>query len=239
MPGESVAMERPKWFKLSNNFQTRLITALVLAPVILAIVAVGSWIYDAMILIVTIMIAMEWEWIVTSKHSPKLDSKTLRKWRIFGVLYAAVFGVSVIYLRNMEGGLGLVMYLLVIVWSMDTGAYLVGRFAGGPKIWTAISPKKTWSGLFGGLTASAIAGAIISFFMVEVTVLGVVFISILLGFVSQVGDFIESWVKRQFNVKDSGAIIPGHGGVMDRVDSLVLGAPFLVFVTWLYSGVFF
>ncbi len=232
-------MERPSWLTLSENLQTRIITGVVLAPVVLAIVAVGGWLCNVLILLVAIMIAMEWEGIVRTPQVPEKSLKSLIKWRVVGILYAALFGGAVLYLRNTDGGLGLVMYLLLVIWAMDTGAYFTGRFVGGPKIAPSISPKKTWSGLLGGLVASGMAGGALSFFMVDVTFIGVVLISIVLGFVSQVGDFVESWVKRQFGVKDSGTIIPGHGGVMDRVDSLVLGAPFLVVVSWLYNGVLF
>ncbi len=84
--------------------------------------------------------------------------------------------------------------------------------------------------------ASGLVGVVASVFMSEVTLVGVVIVAMLLGLISQAGDFFESWVKRSFGVKDSGTLLPGHGGLMDRVDSLVTGAPFLVVVTWVYHG---
>ena len=232
-------MERPSWLSLSENLQARLVTALVLAPIVLAIVAVGGWMYNALILVAAVIVAMEWEGIVTtSLDEPKLPEQ-IKKWRVAGVIYAAFFGTAAIYLRDAEGGFGMVMFLLFVVWAMDIGAYFTGRFIGGPKVAPSISPKKTWSGLCGGVVASGFVGAVFSIFMSEVTLIGIVIIAMLLGLISQAGDFFESWVKRRFGVKDSGTLLPGHGGLMDRVDSLVTGAPFLVAVTFFYGGGFF
>ena len=147
-------------------------------------------------------------------------------WATVGALYAAVPAVSILWLR--EGslfGLAATMSLFVVVWATDIGAYLVGRLVGGPKLAPRISPKKTWSGLLGGMLAAALALTAMGWFY------GLGFYPWLLLFGAffavwgQIGDLAESAIKRRFNVKDSGAIIPGHGGIMDRVDGLVFVAP--------------
>jgi phosphatidate cytidylyltransferase len=232
-------MERPSWLYLSNNLQLRVITALILAPIILSIVAVGGWLYHSLVVLAAIIMAMEWEGVVRSTQAQSKTEEELKKWRLAGVLYIMIFGSSAVYLREAEGGFGMVFFLLFVVWSMDIGAYFTGRFIGGPKVAPAISPKKTWAGLVGGAVACALTGGFFSIFMHEVTFFGIMLISILLGLVSQAGDFLESWVKRQFSIKDTGTLLPGHGGLMDRVDSLVTGAPFLVMVSFFYGKGFF
>ena len=107
-----------------------------------------------------------------------------------------------------------------VVWSADTGAYLVGSTVGGPKMSPTISPGKTWSGLAGGIAAAALAGA------VTAQILGtnagfLALLSAFVGAVSQAGDLAESWAKRRFGVKDMGRTVPGHGGLFDRVDGLL------------------
>jgi len=148
-------------------------------------------------------------------------------WSVAGFLYSGGALVALIMLRESAGtasGLVAVLFLFAAVWSTDIGAYFAGRHFGGPKIATAISPNKTWSGAIGGLLAAVVA-AIIAFAVagLQSFVLAGTLAAILSA-VSQVGDFFESWVKRRAGVKDSSHIIPGHGGVMDRVDGLVFAA---------------
>ncbi|GAB4354515.1 MAG: phosphatidate cytidylyltransferase [Oricola sp.] len=148
-------------------------------------------------------------------------------WSVAGFLYSGCALVALMMLRDSGGtasGLVAVLFLFATVWSTDIGAYFAGRHFGGPKIATAISPNKTWSGAIGGLLA-AIAAAIIVFAVAGLRNLALAgFLAAVLSVVSQVGDFFESWVKRRAGVKDSSHIIPGHGGVMDRVDGLVFAA---------------
>jgi phosphatidate cytidylyltransferase len=109
------------------------------------------------------------------------------------------------------------------VWSTDILGYLVGRLVGGPKLWPLVSPKKTWSGAIGGTLGAAVAGLLVaranSLALAPVAVL-----SILLSAAAQAGDLMESALKRRFNVKDASHLIPGHGGVMDRLDGFIVAA---------------
>lgn len=149
-------------------------------------------------------------------------------WLAFGLLYLAGCGLSFLYLRAIPGsGMNLVVYLLLVVWGMDIGAYLTGRVVGGPKLMPQISPNKTWAGLFGGMALAAILGyaAAAGFGARQpLTALG---LAIVLGPVAQWGDFFKSYFKRRAGVKESGGLIPGHGGVLDRIDGLIPASIFL------------
>lgn len=141
----------------------------------------------------------------------------------WGVFYCALPVMALLYLRAQDNGLLLAFWTMATVWATDIGAYFAGRGIGGPKIAPAISPSKTWAGLAGGMTAA------MGFAMIMHGQFGLPFILVLasapLAMVAQIGDFLESWMKRQAGVKDSGTLIPGHGGILDRVDGLVPVAP--------------
>jgi phosphatidate cytidylyltransferase len=146
-------------------------------------------------------------------------------WAVGGLGYALVISLVAPLVRDHPAfGLTAVLWMFAVVWGTDIAAYFTGRRLGGPKLWPRVSPKKTWSGFLGGLLAATLLGVavvrIASGFGVPVTVgLGTVaFLSAVASVASQLGDLAESALKRRFDVKDSGHLIPGHGGVMDRVD---------------------
>lgn len=148
-------------------------------------------------------------------------------WLPTGVLYAAPFAIALWGLRSDEMfGLMAVIFLFAVIWATDIGAYLVGRTIGGPKLWPAVSPGKTWSGALGGLAGGVLAGVGVIYLSPHAVGLAIVAVSCGLSIISQFGDLFESAVKRRFGVKDSGHIIPGHGGIMDRVDGLIFAAIF-------------
>ena len=156
-----------------------------------------------------------------------------------GFLYAAGLLVSLAILRGGWGdmaGLVAILFLCAVVWATDIGAYFVGRAVGGPKLAPRISPNKTISGAFGGL-ASAIVAALLIHLLFGLSSTGAaLWLAIALSIVSQAGDLFESWIKRRAGVKDSGRVIPGHGGVMDRVDGLVFAAIALWFACIVHVG---
>lgn len=156
-------------------------------------------------------------------------------WAALGGLYVALPAFTVVWLRE-HGGLATLLWILIIVWVTDTGAYAAGKNIGGPKLAPRISPKKTWAGLIGGAAAAMIAGGLIAFAVNPSAVLALILLSGGLAIVEQISDLTESYVKRRFGVKDSGHIIPGHGGVLDRVDGLVLTAPAVAVATVLAGG---
>jgi phosphatidate cytidylyltransferase len=156
-----------------------------------------------------------------------------RGWSLLGTVYIYLPVFSLLWLRSEPAvGLATVVWLLVLVWATDTGAYVAGRLIGGPKLVPRVSPNKTWAGLFGGVMAAGSVGLVIAIYFGTQSPGYLVFVSTILAVVGQIGDVFESFVKRRFNVKDSGNIIPGHGGVFDRLDSLL-------FVAMVYAGMLF
>lgn len=144
-------------------------------------------------------------------------------WPILGVAYAGLPAVALVAVRDLPGGLWFVLMLMVVVWVTDSVAYFGGRAIGGAKLWPRVSPGKTWSGAICGLLGGVCAGVVIAV-IGEGSVPVALAVAAVLSIVSQVGDLVESAIKRRFGVKDSGKIIPGHGGVMDRVDGLLAAA---------------
>lgn len=141
-----------------------------------------------------------------------------------GVLYAGLPAIALIWLRDDPGlGMAAVLFILLAVVATDVAAYACGRIIGGPKLAPAISPNKTWSGFLGGISAAGLASAALAAWIgADPARLGVA--GVVLGIVAQIGDLTESALKRSFGVKDSGTLIPGHGGIMDRVDGIVFAA---------------
>jgi phosphatidate cytidylyltransferase len=139
-----------------------------------------------------------------------------------GVFYAGLPAVALIWLRA-DPSLGLlaVVFVIVIVVTADTAGFIAGRLFGGAKLWPRVSPNKTWAGFIGALVASLIVGALFWFSVPEASAIRLAATGAVLAAVAQAGDLAESALKRRFGAKDTGAIIPGHGGMMDRVDGLV------------------
>lgn len=159
------------------------------------------------------------------------------QWESAGFAYAALSGLSLAMLRGADTtGLVAILFLFAVVWSTDIFAYFVGRAVGGPKLAPSISPGKTQSGALGGTVAGVIAGLAVCVAAGVASPWLLALAAALLSVVSQAGDLFESWVKRRHGVKDSGWIIPGHGGVMDRVDGLVAAAFALYLMGWALGG---
>lgn len=152
-------------------------------------------------------------------------------WTGLGVLYLSLPMLALIWLRTVPGiGLSIILWLLAVVWATDIMAYFVGRGVGGPKLAPAISPGKTWSGLCGGMAGAAVIGAVMAMVTGPFRVLPSIALAAVLAVVAQIGDLAESSLKRQAGVKDSGGLIPGHGGLFDRIDGLLFAAPLLALV---------
>lgn len=153
-------------------------------------------------------------------------------WMVLGAAYIVPTCLALAMLRgDAEHGRLTLLWLFAVVWATDIGAYAAGRAIGGPKLAPSVSPNKTWAGLLGGMTAAAAVGWSTS----DITGLGhpgaVAASSAALGAVAQVGDLFESGIKRHFGVKDASRLIPGHGGLFDRVDGLLAAA----LAVWLWS----
>jgi phosphatidate cytidylyltransferase len=155
------------------------------------------------------------------------------RWIGFGLLYAGIPAVALMLLRAADPhGWLAVLYILLIVWATDTGAFFGGRAIGGPKLWPRVSPKKTWSGAIAGLATAMVVGLLTAWLSGVGGLMGAMLLALPLSIAAQGGDLLESGVKRHFGVKDSGHIIPGHGGVLDRIDGLLAAAA----LAWLIAA---
>ncbi len=148
------------------------------------------------------------------------------RWAFMGVLYLVLPIVAIIALRGSgsgieEYGFKLLLYLILIVIAADVGAYFGGSYFQGPKLAPKLSPKKTWSGLLSGILLGVVIGGLYGFCL-KMGPLMAALIALPIVLISVIGDFIESGVKRRMDVKDAGDIMPGHGGLLDRLDSLIL-----------------
>ncbi len=157
-----------------------------------------------------------------------LDDKKSARWVVLGIPYIGFGGFALLYMRFFFG-LAPTVYLFLTVWGTDIGAYLAGLTIGGPKLAPKVSPKKTWAGLIGGMAFAAFFGYLVaSGFGYSEQARMAAKLSLVLAVVAQAGDLFESYLKRRSGVKESGGLIPGHGGVLDRIDGLLFAAVFFV-----------
>jgi phosphatidate cytidylyltransferase len=154
---------------------------------------------------------------------------------LMALFYCGVLFTCLALLKRLDADGDWVLLAMTTAWLGDTGAYFTGRAMGGPKIYPAVSPKKTWSGSIGGIAASLGAGVLAKlWYMPQLGWVDVALLAGLGGALGQVGDFAESLLKRSYGVKDSGKLLPGHGGILDRVDALMfISAWFLAYATWI------
>jgi phosphatidate cytidylyltransferase len=145
-----------------------------------------------------------------------------RMWVAGAIPYAGALAIAPIVLRSDgEQGFLAILFLFAIVWTADIAAYFVGRALGGPKLVPRVSPNKTWAGAIGGLLASVVAAIVVAKMAALTSFFALAMLAIVLSVLAQAGDLFESFLKRRFNAKDSSHLIPGHGGLMDRLDGFV------------------
>jgi len=146
----------------------------------------------------------------------------------FGFNYVGAFFFHILLLKTLPGGREWIIFLFLTVFSGDIFAYFSGMLFGRRRLCPAISPKKTWEGAFGGLLASLVAGAMwLNLFLPGLNIYWMALLPIVVGALAQVGDLLESVLKRSFGVKDASGFLPGHGGFLDRFDGAIFSAPFL------------
>jgi phosphatidate cytidylyltransferase len=257
----------------SRNLLTRVMAALVLAPVAIAIAYVGGWLWTVLVTLAAIGLYYEWLMILGAARQARavvsgvvalaiagfclasgridaslvplglgfagvaLFSSERRIWVTTGFGYAAAAQMASVLVRldQIWGFVALILILLV-VWVTDIGGFFAGRGFGGPKLWPRVSPKKTWAGAIGGFAASlVIAAGFAAFGLGKIGPL--LLLGAALSIVSQLGDLFESAVKRRFGVKDSSQIIPGHGGLLDRLDGFVAAVVLAAIFGLLRGGV--
>ncbi|WP_146985732.1 phosphatidate cytidylyltransferase [Bradyrhizobium macuxiense] len=241
----------------SRNLAMRVVAALVLAPVAIALAYLGGVAWSLLVTLAAVGLFVEWlavtgfgrelyvvvpgaaallliglclmagridaalDVLAVGVVAVALTSGERRGWAIAGLLYAAGAEIASVVLRlDPAKGFAALMFVLLVVWVTDIGGYFAGRSIGGPKLWVRVSPKKTWAGAIGGFVASLLVAA--GFAAFEIGTTGpLLMLGAVLSVVSQLGDLFESAVKRRFGVKDSSHIIPGHGGLLDRLDGFV------------------
>jgi phosphatidate cytidylyltransferase len=171
-----------------------------------------------------------------------LAAVTRRVQLALGAFYVGLPVLALLLLRTHPEGFAITLWTMAVVWAADSGAYFVGRAVGGPKLWPAISPNKTWSGAVGGVVAAVIFTVVYAWINAQmITGMTIILLSPWLAMLSQAGDLFESHLKRTAGVKDSGNVLPGHGGLLDRLDGLVPVAPVVAIVIvnhyWHLAGV--
>lgn len=201
------------------DLPVRFASAVVIVAISLTALWLGGWAWSGFVMLVAGGVLYEWRALVRALNPAPLRETA---WTLGGILYLAPAAAMLMLLREGERGFADVLTLIALVAAVDIGAYFTGRAVGGPKIAPAISPSKTWAGLMGAILG-ALAVLVLSAKLSQAMpawwqVLG---LAVLAAVVAQAGDFFESWMKRRAGVKDSGRLIPGHGGLFDRVDGLI------------------
>jgi phosphatidate cytidylyltransferase len=200
-----------------SELKARIASGIVMAGAALICAWAGGILLFLFWLAAAIAILIEW-WKLTGASVG---------WKFPGFLYAATALAAPVILRmDTEMGLAALLWLFAVVWVSDVMAYVAGRSIGGPKLWPKVSPKKTWSGFLGGTAFSVAAATGVAAAFDAPALIAVAIVSLIAAVISQGGDLFESFLKRRFGVKDSGRLIPGHGGVMDRLDGFVLAGGF-------------
>lgn len=194
-----------------SELAIRTFSGVLLVAIAVAAVVQGGYTFAVLAAAAATAVFYEWTRIVRGWGAA---------WYLSGFVYALVSALSLLWVRDRaDSGLAMVLWVFILVWSVDIGAYFAGRAIGGPKLAPAISPNKTWAGFYGGVVAATLlAGAWALFVGLPPIVL---LLAPLLAVAAQGGDLFESWMKRRAGIKDSGRWLPGHGGVFDRLDGLL------------------
>ncbi|MBB5050225.1 phosphatidate cytidylyltransferase [Afipia massiliensis] len=262
----------PETAKGSSNLFMRVVAALVMAPLTIAIAWIGGWPWACIVIAAAALLYFEWLMIVGASGNrlavaagitalaiagvclmmrrtdlalgivavgialAAVAGRGQRGWVASGLVYAAAALLAAIVVRrDADFGFVALMFVLLVVWVTDIGGYFAGRGIGGPKLWPRVSPKKTWAGAIGGLVLALFVAAVFAWLgfggMLALLLLGAV-----LSIVSQLGDLFESAIKRRFDVKDSSHIIPGHGGLLDRLDGFVAAIVFAALIGFMRGG---
>ena len=212
---------------IKNELTKRIVSSLVLIPIVLFVIIEGSILFNSFIFICLIITAYEW-----------LQMAKLNIQKIFGLLFIIISFYTIYKIRNdFNQDYFHILLIAIICVSTDTGGYIFGKLLRGPKL-TKLSPNKTYSGVIGSFLLSIIITILFfestlkihNFRFKEETFVFVLAVSL----VSQIGDIIISYFKRLFKIKDTGNIIPGHGGILDRIDGMIFAYPFsyIVFLNW-------
>lgn len=199
-----------------NELATRTAVGIILILVALASALLGGTVFAVLVALIATIMYLEWS---------RMVGRWGVAWRIYGFFYCLLPAIALLWIREraeyqgIGQGFDLLIWVFLVVWSTDIGAYFAGRAIGGPKLAPSISPNKTIAGLVGGVVSAALmAGAWVYYVGLPAPLL---WLAVPLAVMAQLGDLFESGLKRRAGVKDSGTWLPGHGGLLDRLDGLV------------------
>lgn len=211
--------------KFGRNFVLRLLSAAIMLPACVALVLYGGWPFALVFGLILILAFHEWVNLSRKLATWSQQMAVLAA----GILYFAANIWAIYCLRfQLEQGAWLVLFIFIMVWAVDTGAYFSGRLIGGPKLAPKLSPSKTWAGAIGGAVAAGLAGYIFADLAGAAWPAMALALAVPVTFFAQSGDLLESWLKRKAGVKDASSLIPGHGGILDRIDGLLMAVPLFV-----------
>ena len=225
-------MEKPASEKTFRDLRPRIATGVILATVTFIALWQGDIVFTVFVALCAVIMLYEWR-SLTASLNPFMT--------LLGIPYILLPCLSLIGLRMLQFtdhplSLWPTLYVIAVVAATDTGAYISGRCIGGPKLAPRISPKKTWAGLLGGMSCGVVASYLLSpKLFIPSNLPEAIAVGMIISVISQLGDLFESWMKRKAGVKDSGTLLPGHGGLLDRVDGLLLAAP-VYFLICLMAG---
>ncbi len=211
-----------------TQLKKRIVSSLILVPFAIYAILFSKSLFMFFAISLTALMVFEW-----CDMTQEVRGKS--KWRLVGFLYIVIPVYCLVKIRLIDENI--LFWMFLVIWSTDIAAYFTGKILGGPKLAPEISPGKTWSGFFGGIAAAIVIGLFSSLMFVGTTMFFVV-ISVVISIISQASDLLESRFKRLFGVKDSSHMIPGHGGVLDRLDGIMLVAPFVLMVIYTASSQF-
>jgi phosphatidate cytidylyltransferase len=253
-----------------SNFALRIVSAAVLAPVVLLCAYFGGWVFFALSAAAAAGVLWEWTRLVVASADPRVllpglaalfaallltgfdqpsaaiatvvigavfagglvslwprsfPARNPALWVAGGVIYSGIlFLAPALIRRDPDFGLTAVLFIAATVWATDIFAYLAGRSIGGPLLWPSVSPNKTWAGAIGGLIGGVAAATMVAYASGITKLAAVGLVALVLSVLTQAGDLLESAVKRRFGAKDTSRLIPGHGGLMDRLDGFLVAA---------------
>ena len=259
-----------------NSLKSRIISALILAPLVAGAIYLGSPVYDLLILAAVIVMAWEWRRLcaaqrfdiagvmltiavagatgLTSFYHVELAAMLVVAgalivlfmivrsegkssiWTVAGIVAIGLTGISIILIRRIGDDWSVTIWFFVAIWATDISAFFVGRAVCGPKLAPKISPGKTWSGLVGGIIGAVCWSAIWTLWTGAEQAGTLAFLSAAIAIFAQLGDLGVSRLKRRYGVKDTGTLIPGHGGLLDRVDGVIGAVPVAILCVALARG---
>ena len=211
--------------------KTRIVTAAVCIPLFLFVIIMGGWWLAIPLILLTLLAVAEYLQLVQ-----RIQPQERSAWLLLGSAYIILGFLSLLGLRLSHHNCLVAFWLLMTIWVTDSAAYFVGKKYGRHKLAPQISPNKTWEGTLAGAGAGMLLAGIFFSIAFHVNFFASLLVSLLISSIGQVGDLVESKVKRLAGVKDSGKLFPGHGGVLDRFDSIMLSAPFAYILSLLIVG---